>query len=122
MSAETKVILEQSIELPDLVEYLNTVSDCEVASCSEVDMMFEGCKTAFIRLTYKMNGRSLFWMNRKVIYTVHKKSGNTEDITSNTYLSLFSNENAIDLLTKIAKHYGGYLNENDCDENQYVEV
>ena len=122
MSAETKVILEQSIELDDLVEYLNTVDDCEVASCSEVDTTFKGCKTAFIRLTYKMNGRALFWMSRKLNSTVYDKSGDVKHVICNTYLSLFSNENAIDLLTKIAKHYGGYLNENDCDENQYVEV
>lgn len=122
MSAETKVILKQSIKLSELIDYLNTIDNCKVIVRSKIGTDFKGCKTAFIRLSYNGIVRSLFWMNRKVRNTVYKKSGDKEDITSNTYLSLYCNENAIELLTEIAKHYGGYFNENDCGDNEYVEV
>ena len=39
-----------------------------------------------------------------------------------TYISLSCWGNSIEIIKKIASHFGGWMDENDCDDEEYYEV
>ena len=64
--------------------------------------------------------KSLFWYYSNCVF-----NGEDTHITSQyetTYISLNYDEEAIKIIKAITAHFGGWMDENDCDDVDYIEV
>jgi hypothetical protein len=74
----------------------------------------------FINPFNKETHRSLFWCYSNCVF-----EGEDSDIKSQnetTYISLSYDPEAIAIIKAITTHFGGWMDENDCDGIGYVEV
>lgn len=74
----------------------------------------------FINPFNKKTHRSLFWYYSNCVF-----EGEDSYITSQnetTYISLSYDPEAIAIIKAITSHFGGWMDENDCDGIGYVEV
>ena len=74
----------------------------------------------FINPFRKESHRSLFWYYSNCVF-----EGNDEHITSQyetTYISLSCDTEAIEIIKAITAHFGGWIDENDCDGISYREI
>ena len=58
----------------------------------------------------------------KHVFEENIKNGTPEFNGETTTLSLGYNENAIAIMKKIAEHFGGYIDEYDCDIEWFYKV
>ena len=74
----------------------------------------------FINPFRKESHRSLFWYYSNCVF-----EGKDEHITSQyetTYISLSYDTEAIEIIKAITAHFGGWIDENDCDGISYREI
>lgn len=89
------------------------------------EVIFE---SGFIHFQYKEEQRSLFYFYGNCFgfdaYTFKNNlDANTRELNGdNTSLSLGATGYAVEILTKIAKEFGGYIDENDCDDKWFYKV
>ena len=89
------------------------------------EVIFE---SGFIHFQYKEEKRSLFYFYENGFgfdaYTFKNNlDANTRELNGdNTSLSLGATGYAVEILTKIAKEFGGYIDENDCDDKWFYKV
>lgn len=89
------------------------------------ELIFE---SGFIHFRYKEEQRSLFFFYGNHYspdhYTIKKNlENNTRELNGdNTSLSLGASGYAVEILTQIAKEFGGYIDENDCDDKWFYKV
>ena len=146
MGVDTKSKFIGKLNVTELFEFIkneidaNAVNDVEVKSRfmeSEYrnDIIFlgetDGVETTtsgFIRLEYNGESRSLHyfhedtvWMN-KGVFKENIKHGTPEFNGETTTLSLGYNENAVYIMKKIVEHFGGYIDEYDCDDEWFYKV
>lgn len=89
------------------------------------ELIFE---SGFIYFQYKEEQRSLFYFYGNYFgfdaYTFKNNlDANTRELNGdNTSLSLGATGYAVEILTKIAKEFGGYIDEDDCDDKWFYKV
>ena len=89
------------------------------------ELIFE---SGFIHFQYKEEKRSLFFFYGNYYmpapYAIKKNlDNNTRELNGdNTELTLGASGYAVEILTKIAKEFGGYIDENDCDDKWFYKV
>lgn len=89
------------------------------------ELIFE---SGFIDFRYKEEQRSLFFFYANYYdfdaYAFKKNlDNNTRELNGdNTSLSLGASGYAVEILTQIAKEFGGYIDENDCDDKWFYKV
>lgn len=89
------------------------------------EVIFE---SGFIHFQYKEEKRSLFYFYengfRFDVYTFKNNlDANARELNGdNTSLSLGATGYAVEILTKIAKEFGGYIDENDSDDKWFYKV
>ena len=85
-------------------------------------------ESGFIRFRYKEEQRNLFFFYENCYGfdpCVFKNNldGNTRELNGdNTELILGASGYAVEILTQIAKEFGGYIDENDCDDKWFYKV
>lgn len=75
----------------------------------------------FINPFFKLTHRSLFYYYSNCVF----EKANDVHITSQnetTYISLGYDKDAIEIIKAITAHFGGWMDENDCDDIGYIEV
>lgn len=89
------------------------------------ELIFE---SGFIHFRYKEEQRSLFFFYGNYYlpapYAIEKNlDSNTRELNGdNTDLILGASGYAVEILTQIAKEFGGYIDENDCDDKWFYKV
>lgn len=89
------------------------------------ELIFE---SGFIHFQHKEEKRSLFFFYGNYYmpapYAIKKNlDNNTRELNGdNTELTLGASGYAVEILTKIAKEFGGYIDENDCDDKWFYKV
>lgn len=89
------------------------------------EVIFE---SGFIHFQYKEEKRSLFYFYENGfgfdVYTFKNNlDANARELNGdNTSLSLGATGYAVEILTKIAKEFGGYIDENDSDDKWFYKV
>lgn len=85
-------------------------------------------ESGFIHFRYKEEQRNLFFFYANYYahapYAIKKNlSNNTRELNGdNTELILGASGYAVEILTQIAKEFGGYIDENDCDDKWFYKV
>ena len=78
--------------------------------------------SGFIEFTYKEVHQSIY----VIVGSVKDNNNNNENevITSEkyTWLSMYSTENNVEIMKTIINHFGGWIDENDCDDIGYYYV
>ncbi|EGT3606817.1 hypothetical protein FKF97_10470 [Clostridium perfringens] len=117
MSVDVKVYLNKEIT-PEMVLEVIKLNIDKRASL-ENENRLKNMSLYNLYLTLEDRKRSIFMMysNEKVKNTCY--NGKEEYL----YLSMESDEDSISLMNKIVSIFGGYIDENDCDniEAQFVE-
>lgn len=89
------------------------------------ELIFE---SGFIHFQYKEEQRSLFFFYGNYCspapYAIKKNlENNTRELNGdNTDLTLGASGYAVEILTQIAKEFGGYIDEDDCDDEWFYKV
>lgn len=89
------------------------------------ELIFE---SGFIHFRYKEEQRSLFFFYGNYYLpapcAIEKNlDSNTRELNGdNTDLILGASGYAVEILTQIAKEFGGYIDENDCDDKWFYKV
>lgn len=140
MGVVTNVKLVGNISVESIVEYLeNTLGLTINANITNRKNYMEGYEDViflneegvvseiegFLNFNYKGDKRNLFYSHKDIVW--FNKEEMTTNIINNvqelngetTWLSLGYDENAVELLTKVASHFNGYIDENDCDDKYY---
>lgn len=82
----------------------------------------------WIHFVYNGKNRSLFYLYKDTFWfdkseILSNIKNNTPELNGETtYLSLGFDEDAVEIMTKIAKEFNGYLDEEDTDEIPYKKV
>lgn len=82
----------------------------------------------FIHFTYKEEKRSMWYFYADGLWVDADKTRacienrTPELIGETTELSLGFNDTAIEIMTALVEHFGGYIDENDCDDVWYKRV
>lgn len=146
MGVDTKVKFIGKLDVKKLFEFIKNEIDANAVNNITQEKRFldskyhkniifmgeiEGYETTtsgFIRLEYNGESRSLhyfhedtLWMDKNV-FEENIKNGTPEFNGETTTLSLGYNENAIAIMKKIAEHFGGYIDEYDCDSEWFYKV
>ena len=85
-------------------------------------------ESGFISFDYKGEGRNLFFFYANYYYFdvyafEHNLDNNVRELNGdNTSLSLGATGYAVEILTQIAKEFGGYIDENDCYDKWFYKV
>lgn len=146
MGIDTKVAIPGKIEPNKIFDFIkeyfdeNAISDVEAKVQSQElldsfvelgnvilgkELIFE---SGFIHFRYKEEQRSLFFFYSNNYgfdaYTFKNNLlNNTRELNGdNTSLSLGASGYAVEILTKIAKEFGGYIDEDDCDDKWFYKV
>lgn len=82
-------------------------------------------KVGHIDFKYKNRNTSIFLyysnINNYENLEYHKRNGNEDMVKSETtFISLGCDDIAQEIIFKIVSHFGGWYDENDCDEFDYV--
>lgn len=89
------------------------------------ELIFE---SGFIHFRHKEEQRSLFFFYGNYYlpdpYAIKKNlDNNTRELNGdNTELILGASGYAVEILTQIAKEFGGYIDEDDCDNKWFYKV
>lgn len=105
----SKIIL--SPELRNIL--VNNYSDNQNFWCSE------NCLITF--LTPQGNYRTIFWAFDACVFTeaeVFRKQSNNPF----TYISMHKDEQGINIIKSITAYFGGYFDEDDCDNIDYIAI
>lgn len=88
----------------------------------------EKSDVGWIHFTYNGKNRSLFYLYKDTFWfdkldILSNIKNNTPELNGEyTYLSLGFDSDAVEIMTKIAKEFGGYLDEQDTDNIPYKKV
>jgi hypothetical protein len=143
MGVDTKVRLKGHVKNQDILEFIrNTydkdayVSNWRVDNFDEIPSIKERyddsgrwlTEVCFIVFKHPKDGlREMFYMHSNVNFhenlEYYEQFNLTDMVKSEvTYLSLGHWASSVDILKTIAAHFGGWLDENDCDDNPYYWV
>ena len=83
--------------------------------------------SGFISFEYNGNNRNLFYMysniNSYENLEYYAPLGLSDMVKSETtYLSLGQDDDAVEIIKMIVGHFGGWIDENDCDNEPYYPV
>lgn len=144
MGVDTKVRIVGNVSAESVVEALKTELGIEATSDIETttryydndddEVVFLGEKgeeqltMGNISFEYKGDKRNLFYWHSDMVWvdkpTVERaiKNNAIELIGETTTLSLSLYGDAVEIMTALAKHFDGYIDENDCDDIYYHKV
>ena len=146
MGIDTIVKIPGKVESSKIFDFIkehfdkNAINDVEtkVQSQNFLDSLIESnsiilgteliFESGFIHFRYKEEQRNLFFFYGNYYspapYAIKKNlDSNTRELNGdNTELILGASGYAVEILTKIAKEFGGYIDENDCDDKWFYKV
>ena len=144
MGVDTKVKIVGNVSVESVIEALKTELGIEATDHTETkiyhyesgegDVIFLGeedeekCLSGFISFEYKGDKRNLHYLHSDIVwvdkYSLEQaiKHNAIELAGETTTLSLSSYGGAVEIMTALAKHFDGYIDENDCDDIYYHKV
>lgn len=122
MSVDTKGLIKGKIDLKEIYNYIVDNYDSEAVYNVDNGYSIDRELSGFIyfkdgedkRQLYLSEGNNLKWKEKPYLELGIKKDY--------VYLSLGMWGNSIDIISNIVKNYGGWIDENDCDEIGYIEI
>ena len=140
MSVDTMVNLRGKIEFEDILNFIknNYDKEAKIVNRNHVIMDYVNLDDAgavYDTVPYYEHGCIVFLKNDRLrtmhmYYSsvnfyenldYHTQYGNEAMVISETtHLSLGHDDDAIEVLTNIVKAYGGWIDYNDCDDEDYV--
>lgn len=136
MSVDVKVSLNGYVDIKEIIDFLNEIGNVEEYKINEKnykkqcikfwkevfceDKLWKS-KFGFINVYYKKEFRTLFY-NYNTVNFWDNIECYSEELQKNfvkgehTQLSLSCYGNAIEIMKLICEHFGGWIDENDCDD------
>lgn len=114
MGVDTRALIKPNTTETEIVDYLNKkYKDVKSFVKQELDRTI-----GFINFKDGEDSRSLFYIS---------KSSDTDDIeglkiTGSGFLNLGNYGNSVEILKDLCSHFGGAIDENDCDDEDYYWV
>lgn len=142
MREDTQVKIAGKVSVEAVIEALKTELGIEATDNTSTkttqydldDTIYQGSETGvksvagIISFEYKGEQHDLFYYHTEFVF-VSKESlemaikPNDMSLSSEvTYLTLGYNGNSVEIMTALAKHFDGYIDEDDCDEHGYHKV
>jgi len=137
MGCDTKLIIKKRLSGKQLLKVIRTLFDLAAEYNFEEDSVrinyekpWDSCElynvadpiyyseSGFINFTYKGVQRSLFFINCNYSYG----ENNFYDGFDHTYCSLGYFGDSIEIMTKLAELFGGWIDNNDCDDEDFYRV
>ena len=142
MSVDTRVLIAGKVSVEAVVEALKTELGVvptdntrrETSYHIEDDIIYlsktgeEKRVVGFISFEYKGERRNLFYYHTNIVFVSKEnlelaiKLNNLNLAGEVTNLRLGYDDNAVEILTALAKRFNGYIDENDCDAHGYHKV
>ena len=119
-----KISQNITISIEEEEQFFDTKSDIVFLGIAGIEKRDVG----WIHFTYNGKNRSLFYLYKDTIWfdkldILSNIKNNTPELNGEyTYLSLGFDSDAVEIMTKIAKEFGGYLDEQDTDNVPYKKV
>ena len=119
-----KISQNITISIEEEEQFFDTKSDIVFLSIAGIEKRDVG----WIHFTYNGKNRSLFYLYKDTFWfdkldILSNIKNNTPELNGEyTYLSLGFDSDAVEIMTKIAKEFGGYLDEQDTDNVPYKKV
>lgn len=115
MSVDTKGLLKGTVTHQEVLNFIKQKYDKNAESHVEKD--FDGVRNmGFICFKFNNEKRSMFYVS---------ENGNKYDEIERgkyTSISLGYNDNAISIIREIVTEFGGYIDENDCDDKGFEPI
>lgn len=113
-----------TISIEEEERFLDTKSDIVFLGIDGIEKKEVG----WIHISYNGKNRSIFYLYKDALwYSPQEIASNIKNGTPElnglyTYLSLGFDSDAVEIMTKIAKEFDGYLDEQDTDNIPYKKV
>lgn len=113
-----------TISIEEEEQFFDTRSDIVFLGIDGVEKRVVG----WIHFVYNGKNRSLFYLYKDTFWfdkseILSNIKNNTPELNGEaTYLSLGFDEDAVEIMTKIAKEFDGYLDEQDTDNIPYKKI
>ena len=135
MSVDTKVRLKGCVEIEAILEFVRNKFDANadifMKSITEYDddVVREFYKKGIIADSYAekpyiMSGYVVFNYNnsKRMMFVSYDSLNFSENMVNaeTTFLNLGYNDDAVKIMTEIVKAYGGWIDYNDSDDEEYV--
>jgi hypothetical protein len=143
MGIDTNVKIIGKLDVDQLVTFIKKeISESITTSIEEEEQFFdtrsdivflgingiEKRDVGWIHISYNGKNRSIFYLYKDTFWfspqdiASNIKNGTPELNGLYTYLSLGFDSDAVEIMTKIAKKFGGYIDEQDTDNIPYKKV
>lgn len=143
MGIDTNVKIVGKLDVDQLVTFIKEeISESITISIEEEEQFFdtrsdivflgidgiEKRDVGWIHISYNGKNRSIFYLYKDTFWfspqdiASNIKNGTPELNGLYTYLSLGFDSDAVEIMTNIAKKFGGYLDEQDTDNIPYKKV
>lgn len=120
MTIDSKALIKGKIEIVDMIKLVNRKFDKDAIGTIKVDEN-EDMEMCRIGLNYKDEDRILTVMNCPEAWSGDAEVKELRGSES-TYLRMSYGGDSTEILTTILNEYGGWLDYNDCDDEDYVYI